>query len=66
MSTPPTNVRETLYARFNKLEPKHFKGTTNPYEAEDWLHATHGISEVMELSDREKIQCTTLMFKREA
>ena len=40
MSPPLTSVRETLYVRFSKLELKEFKGTTDPYEAEDWLHST--------------------------
>ena len=35
MSPPLTNVQETLYVRFSKLEPKEFEGTMDPYEAED-------------------------------
>ena len=64
---PPTAIRrETLYARFNRLGPKEFKGSTDPYEAEDWLQSTQAILEVMELSDKEKILCATLMLKGEA
>ena len=55
MSPPPTNVRETLNVRFSKLEPKEFKGSMDPYEAEDWLYSTQAILEAMELGDREKI-----------
>ena len=66
MSPSRTDVRETLYIRFSKLKPKEFKGTTDPYEAEDWLHSTQAILEAMELSDREKIQCATCMLKKEA
>ena len=66
MSPLLTDVRETLYIRFSKLKPKAFKGTTDPYEAEDWLHSTQAILEAMELSDKEKIQCATFMLKKEA
>ena len=66
MSPSRTDVRETLYIRFSKLEPKAFEGTTDPYEAEDWLHSTQAILEAMELSDEEKIRCATCMLKREA
>ena len=66
MSPSLTDVRETLYIRFSKLKPKAFKGTTDPYEAEEWLHSTQAILEAMELSDKEKIQCATFMLKKEA
>ena len=66
MSPSLTDVWETLYIRFDKLKPKAFKGTTDPYEAEDWLHSTQAILEAMELSDKEKIQCATFMLKKEA
>ena len=66
MSPSLTDVRETLYIRFSKLKPKVFKGTTDPYEAEEWLHSTQAILEAMELSDKEKIQCATFMLKKEA
>ena len=48
------------------MKPKEFKGTTDPYEAEDWLHSTQAILEAMELSDKEKNQCATFMLKKEA
>ena len=54
MSPSLTDVQEALYIRFSKLEPKAFEGTTDPYEAEDWLHSTQAILEAMELSDKEK------------
>ena len=64
---PPIAIRrETLYARFSRLEPKEFKGSTDPYDAEDWLQSTQAMLEVMELSDKEKILCVTLMLKEEA
>ena len=43
MSPSLTDVQEGLYIRFSKLEPKAFEGTTDPYEAEDWLHSTQAI-----------------------
>ena len=43
MSPSLTDVQEALYIRFSKLEPKAFEGTTDPYEAEDWLHSTQAI-----------------------
>ena len=66
MSPSLTDVRETLYIRFSKLKPKEFKGTTDLYEAEDWLSSTQAILEATELSNREKIQCATCMLKKEA
>ena len=48
------------------MKPKESKGTTDPYEAEDWLHSTQAILEAMELSDKEKIQCATFILKKEA
>ena len=66
MSPSLTDVQETLYIRFSKLKSKEFKGTTDPYEAKDWLHSTQAILEAMKLSDREKIQCATCMLKKEA
>ena len=66
MLPPPIIRRETLYARFSILEPKEFKGSMDPYEAEDWLHSTQAILEVMELSDKEKILCATFTLKGEA
>ena len=66
MSPSLIDVRETLYVRFSKLKPKAFKGTTDPYEAEDWLHSTQAILEAMDLSGKEKIQCATFMLKKEA
>ena len=35
-------------------------------EAEVWLHSTQAILEVMDLNDKEKIQCATFMLKKEA
>ena len=52
MSPPLTDVREALYIRFSKLKPKEFKGKTDPYEVEDWLHSTQAILEAMKLSGR--------------
>ena len=66
MSPPLTDVQETLYVRFDRLEPKEFEGTIDLYEVEDWLHSTQAILEAMEMSDREKIQCDTYMLKKEA
>ena len=66
MSPTLTDVRETLYIRFRKLKPEVFKGTTDPYEAEEWLHSIQAILEAMELSDKEKIQRATYMLKKEA
>ena len=64
---PPIAIRlETLYARFNRLEPKEFKGSTDPYEEEDWLQSTQSMLGVMELSDKERILCATFMLKGEA
>ncbi|KAL5537823.1 hypothetical protein UlMin_043516 [Ulmus minor] len=64
---PPTAIRrETLYARFSRLELKEFKGSTDPYEAEDWIQSTQAMLEVMELSDKETILCAALMLKGEA
>ena len=66
MPPPPVIRRETLYSRLNRMEPKEFKGSTDPYKAEDWLHSTQEILEIMELSDKEKILYATFMLKREA
>ena len=56
---------ETLYNRFNRLEPREFKGLMDPHEAEDWLHSTQIILEVMKLSDRENITARRHVLRKE-
>ena len=48
------------------MKLKEFKGSMDPYEAEDLLHSIPRILEFMELSDKEKVMCASCMLNREA
>ena len=68
-NNPPEIERinlEPIYERFRKQNPPTFEGSTNPLEAEKWLHSVEAILDFMRLNDQEKISCATFMFKKNA
>ena len=47
---PPVNLEiwhEPLYARFRKMKPAQFAGSTDPLEAEEWLSSIEIILDFM-------------------
>ena len=60
----PGFEREPLYARFGKLKPTEFTGSTDPLEAEEWLSSMEKIFEFMRLTDQEHVACASFMLKR--
>ncbi|KAL5560311.1 hypothetical protein UlMin_036522 [Ulmus minor] len=58
--------REPLYARFGKMKPTEFAGSTNPLEAEEWLSSIETILEFMRLTDQERVSCASFMLKKDA
>ncbi|KAL5537339.1 hypothetical protein UlMin_046267 [Ulmus minor] len=57
---------EPLYARFGKMKPTEFAGSTNPLEAEEWLSSIETILEFMRLTDQERVSCASFMLKKDA
>ncbi|KAL5580554.1 hypothetical protein UlMin_012996 [Ulmus minor] len=62
----PGFEREPLYARFGKMKPTEFAGSTDPLEAEEWLSSIETILEFMRLTDQERVSCASFMFKKDA
>ncbi|KAL5578516.1 hypothetical protein UlMin_020215 [Ulmus minor] len=62
----PGFEREPLYARFGKMKPTEFAGSTNPLEAEEWLSSIETILEFMRLTDQERVSCASFMLKKDA
>ncbi|KAL5573891.1 hypothetical protein UlMin_023488 [Ulmus minor] len=62
----PGFEREPLYARFGKMKPTEFVGSTDPLEAEEWLSSIETILEFMRLTDQERVSCASFMFKKDA
>ena len=58
--------REPLYARFGKMKPAEFTGSTDPLEAEEWINSLEMIFEFMRLSDQERVTCVSYMLKKGA
>ncbi|KAL5558007.1 hypothetical protein UlMin_034218 [Ulmus minor] len=57
---------EPLYARFGKMKPTEFAGSTDPLEAEEWLSSVETILEFMQLTDQERVSCVSFMLKKDA
>ncbi|KAL5549389.1 hypothetical protein UlMin_004620 [Ulmus minor] len=62
----PGFERELLYARFGKLKPTEFAGSTDPLEAEEWLSSMETIFEFIRLTDQERVACASFMLKKDA
>ncbi|KAL5541478.1 hypothetical protein UlMin_009188 [Ulmus minor] len=62
----PAFQREPLYARFGKMKPAEFTGSTDPLEAEEWINSIETIFEFMRLSDQEMVACASYMLKKGA
>ncbi|KAL5545288.1 hypothetical protein UlMin_009072 [Ulmus minor] len=62
----PGFEREPLYARFGKMKPTEFAGSTDPLEAEEWLSSMETIFEFMRLTDHERVSCASFMLKKDA
>ncbi|KAL5553903.1 hypothetical protein UlMin_041305 [Ulmus minor] len=58
--------REPLYARFGKMKPTEFAGSTDPLEAEEWLSSIETILDFMRLTDQERVSCASFMLKKDA
>ena len=49
----PLIQQEPLYARFGKMKPTEFAGSTDPLEAEEWISFMETILDFMQLNDQE-------------
>ena len=48
---------ESVYERFRKQHAPNFEGTTDPFEAEEWLRNVEPILAHMNLSNADRISC---------
>ncbi|KAL5550691.1 hypothetical protein UlMin_000867 [Ulmus minor] len=62
----PVIQREPLYARFGKMKPTEFFGSTDPLEAEEWISSIETILDFMQLNDQERVACASFMLKKGA
>ena len=62
----PAFQREPLYARFGKMKPAEFVGSTDPLEAEEWINSLETIFDFMQLNDQERVACASYMLKKGA
>ena len=49
----PGIQQEPLYARFGKMKPAEFAGSTDPLEAKEWISSIETILDFMQLNDQE-------------
>ncbi|KAL5558039.1 hypothetical protein UlMin_034250 [Ulmus minor] len=54
----PVIQREPLYARFGKMKPAEFAGSTDPLEVEEWISSMETILDFMQLNDQERTKNT--------
>ncbi|KAL5540269.1 hypothetical protein UlMin_046310 [Ulmus minor] len=62
----PAFQREPLYARFGKMKPAEFVGSTDPLEAEEWINSLEMIFDFMQLNDQERVACASYMLRKGA
>ncbi|KAL5542424.1 hypothetical protein UlMin_010134 [Ulmus minor] len=62
----PAFQREPLYARFGKMKPTEFVGSTDPLEAEEWINSLEKIFDFMRLNDQERVACASYMLRKGA
>ncbi|KAL5560715.1 hypothetical protein UlMin_036926 [Ulmus minor] len=62
----PAFQREPLYARFGKIKPAEFFGSTDPLEAEEWINSLETIFDFMQLNDQERVVCASYMLRKGA
>ncbi|KAL5544958.1 hypothetical protein UlMin_008742 [Ulmus minor] len=62
----PAFQREPLYARFGKMKPAEFVGSTDPLEAEEWINSLETIFDFMRLNDQERVACASYMLRKGA
>ena len=58
--------QEPLFERFRRMKPPEFEGSTDPLEAEEWLTSLQIILNFMNLTEQEKVLCTSYMLKKDA
>ena len=55
-----------MYERFRHMNPKEFEGSTSLVVVEECLNSVQIILDFMNLTDQDKVQCTTFMLKTDA
>ncbi|KAL5546204.1 hypothetical protein UlMin_005891 [Ulmus minor] len=66
VSHVPVFQREPLYARFGKMKPAEFVGSTDPLEAEEWINSLETIFDFMQLNDQERVAYASYMLRKGA
>ena len=55
-----------MYERFRHMKPEEFEGSTSLVVVEECLNSVQIILDLMNLTDQDKVQCTTFMLKTDA
>ena len=62
----PVQHMEPVYERFRKQHAPNFEGTTDPFEAEEWLRNVEPILAHMNLNNADRISCVSSLLKKDA
>ncbi|XP_047313623.1 uncharacterized protein LOC124917180 [Impatiens glandulifera] len=54
------------YKQFMTFKPAEFKGSSDPIVSEEWVQAMETIFELMQISEVERVRCTTFMLRDDA
>ena len=55
-----------MYEHFKRMKPEEFEGSTDPVVVEEWLNSVQIISDFMNLTNQDKVRCTTFLLKKDA
>ncbi|XP_073056961.1 uncharacterized protein [Primulina eburnea] len=57
---------EAVYERFRRMSPKEFPRITDPMIAEGWTKSIEVIFDFMEMTDADKVRCSTFLLSGDA
>ncbi|XP_075504494.1 uncharacterized protein LOC142541932 [Primulina tabacum] len=55
-----------VYERFRRMSPKEFSRTTDLMITEGWIKSIEVIFDLMELTDADRVRCSTFLLSRDA
>ncbi|XP_075483645.1 uncharacterized protein LOC142523800 [Primulina tabacum] len=63
---PPLGDAAARVSRFQRLNPKEFGGTTDPFAAEGWIQSLKLHFQYLEMRDGDRVRCATYMLRDDA
>ena len=63
---PLVRTPEELYDKFRRMKKPEFEGSTNPFEANNWLIDIQVVLNFLKLNDQEKVLCASFVLRKDA